>query len=173
MADVAFIEGTGSIKRQEFKLFADVSEKGDGSTPEWELQGDRIEDMSIAMNPNIETVEDVTGVSVTTLDKYEEQTSVEPYYAKRDSKMAAILYNIVRNRKTLSEVERTFMCVNIFAGSDGSFDAWTQKCIIAVQSFGGNTKGLQIPYQIHWTGERKYGTATISDGTATFSPAGG
>lgn len=172
MADVTFITGTGDIKREEFKLFADVSAAGDGASPEWELQGSKIEDMSIELNPNVETMTDVTGVSATTLDKYEEQTSVEPYYAKRESKLAAILYNIVRNRKTLSDCERTFCCVNIFAGANSAFDAWTQKAIIAVQSFGGNTKGLQIPYTIHWIGEREYGTAKIDNGTMTFTKTG-
>lgn len=168
MSDVTFKDGTGRIKREEFKLFADV---GASSAPEWELQGGRIEDMSLEMNPNVETVTDVTGVTETTLDKYEKQTSVSPYYAKRDSKMAAWLYNVVREEKTLSDVEKTFCVVNIFAGSDGAYDAWTQKGVVAVQSFGGDTKGLQIPYNIHWTGEKVYGTASISNGVMTFTPA--
>ena len=168
MADIAFKTGTGRIKREEFKLFADV---GSSNSPEWELQGGRIEDMSLEMNPNVETVTDVTGVTETTLDKYEKQTSVSPYYAKRDSKMAAWLYNVVREEKTLSDVEKTFCVVNIFAGSDGAYDAWTQKGVVAVQSFGGDTKGLQIPYNIHWIGEKVFGTAAISNGTMTFSPA--
>ena len=168
MADIAFKAGTGRIKREEFKLFADV---GASSAPEWELQGGRIEDMSLEMNPNVETVTDVTGVTETTLDKYEKQTSVSPYYAKRDSKMAAWLYNVVRDEKTLSDVEKTFCVVNIFAGSDGAYDAWTQKGVVAVQSFGGDTKGLQIPYNIHWIGEKVFGTAAISNGTMTFTPA--
>ena len=168
MADIAFKAGTGRIKREEFKLFADV---GVSSAPEWELQGGRIEDMSLEMNPNVETVTDVTGVTETTHDKYEKQTSVSPYYAKRDSKMAAWLYNVVREEKTLSDVEKTFCVVNIFAGSDGAYDAWTQNGVVAVQSFGGDTKGLQIPYNIHWIGEKVFGTAAISNGTMTFSPA--
>lgn len=167
MADPT-ITGTGAVKRAEFKLFADV---GEADTPEWELQGDRIEELSLEMNPNVETVTDVTGVTATTLDKYEEQTSVEPYYAKRESKLFAWLYSVVRDKKTLTDVEKTFCCVNIFAGSEGQYDAWTQKAIVAVQSYGGNTKGLQIPYNIHWIGERTYGTAAITAGKLTFTPA--
>ena len=85
----------------------------------------------------METVTDVTGVTATTLDKYEEQTSVEPYYAKRESKLFAWLYSVVRDKKTLTDVEKTFCCVNIFAESEGKYDAWTQKAIVAVQSYGG------------------------------------
>lgn len=170
MADVTFIAGTGNIKRSEFKLFADVSEKADGS--EWELQGDRIEDLSLEMNPNVETVTDVTGVTATTLDKYQKQSNISPYYAKRESKMAAWLYNVVREEKTLSDVEKTFCCVNIFAGADGAFDAWIQKAVVAVSAYGGDTKGLQIPYTLHWIGEKTFGTATIAAGALTFTPKG-
>lgn len=168
MADVTFIAGSGKIKREEFKLFADV---GTPDTPKWELQGSRIEELSLEMNPNVETVTDVTGVTDTVLDKYEKQTSVSPYYAKRDSAMAAWLYNVVREEKTLSDVEKTFCCVNIFAGADGKFDAWTQKAVVAVQSYGGDTKGLQIPYNLHWIGEKTFGTASIANGVMTFTPA--
>lgn len=161
------ITGTGYVKREEFKLFADVAETG---TPEWELQGDKIEDLSLELNPNVETITDVTGVTTTTLDKYEEQTSVDPYRARRESKFFAILYDIVRNKKTLSDVERNFLCVNIFAADTGKYDAWTQKGVIAVQSYGGDTTGLAMPYNVHWVGERTYGTATITGGIVTFMP---
>lgn len=161
------ITGTGNIKREEFKLFADVSES---STPEWELQGDKVEDLSIEMNANVEKGTDITGNAYADLDKYEEQTSVEPYRAKRESKLFAILYDIVKYRKTLSDVQRKFLCVNIFKNSGGAYDAWTQDCIVEVQSYGGDTKGLAIPYNIHWTGKRTYGTATIaSDGKVSFT----
>lgn len=170
MADVTFITGTGDIKREAFKMFGDVSEAGDGTSPEWEIIGKKIEDMSLEMNPNVETMTDITGDVQTTLDKYEKQTSVSPYYARKESKMAAWLYNVVREERTLSEVERTFLCVNVFAGADGSFDAWTQKGVVAVQSYGGNTKGLQIPYNIHWIGQKTFGTVAIEDGVPTFTP---
>ena len=164
------ITGTGYVKREEFKLFADVSASG-AAAPEWELQGDKIEDLSIEMNANVETTADITGVTTTTLDKYEEQTSVEPYRARKESKLFAILYDIVKYRKTLSDVERKFLCVNIFSNADATYDAWAQDCIIEVQSYGGDTKGLSIPYNIHWTGSRTYGTATITDGKVTFTAA--
>lgn len=163
------ITGTGYVKREEFKLFADVSST---ASPEWELQGDKVEDLSIEMNPNVETTTDVTGNTTTTLDKYEEQTSVEPYRCKKDSKFFPVLYGIVKYKKTLSDVERNFLCVNIFANAaTGQYDAWTQKGVIAVQSYGGDTAGLAIPYNIHWTGKRTYGTAMITNGVVSFTAA--
>ncbi len=157
------ITGNGYIKREEFMTFADVAT---ASTPEWELIGDKVEDMSLEMNPNVETVTDITGNTTTTLDKYEVQTSVSPMRARKESKLFALLYDIVKNEKTLSDVERTFLCVNVFdksgEGESATYAAWTQKGVIAVQNYGGNTQGLDIPFNIHWTGKKTHGT---------FSPA--
>lgn len=159
------ITGTGYIKRSEFMVFADVS---DSETPEWELIGDKIEDLSLAMNPNVETVTDITGATTTTLDKYEVQSSVSPMKAKRESKLAARLYDIVKYEKVLSDVEMNFLCVNVFdATGEGVYVAWVQKGVVAVQSFGGDTKGLDIPFNIHWIGKKTHGTFTAA--TKTFT----
>lgn len=153
------IAGTGYIKRAEFMTFSDV---GVASTPEWELIGDKVEEMSLEMNPNIETTTDITGNTTTTLDKYEVQTSVSPMRAKKESKLFAVLYDIVKNEKTLSDVERNFLCVNVFdstgEGETTTYAAWIQKGVIAVQSFGGGTAGLDIPFNIHWVGKKIYGS---------------
>lgn len=164
------ISGTGWIKREEFMLFADVAEPP--ATPSWELLGEKVEDMSLSMNPNVTTVTDVTGKVTTSLDKYEKQTDVSPMRAKRDSKFFEILYDIVKEEKTLSDVERTFLCVNIFdsmVDDEGEtvYAAWTQKAVVAVQSYGGNTEGLDIPFNLHWFGEKTYGT--FDPETKTFT----
>ena len=165
MAERKFITGTGYIKRSEHKLFADV---GTADKPAWELQGDRNEDLSMALNPNVENGEDVTGKTYADLDKYEEETDVETYRAQRDSQWAQKLYDIVKYRKTLSDVVHKFCTVNAFAGEDGKYDAWVQEAVVAVQSIGGDTKGVNIPYNLHWVGERTFGTFDLS--TLTFTP---
>lgn len=93
MPDTTFIAGTGYIKRSEHKLFANV---GTSDAPEWELQGDRNDELNTELNPNVETGEDVTGKTYADLDKYGEETDVETYRAQRDSKWAAILYDIYK-----------------------------------------------------------------------------
>lgn len=167
------ITGTGSIKRKEFQLFADVAETP--ATPIWEIIGDKVEEMSLAMNPNVTTVTDVLGNTTTALDKYEVQTDVSPMRAKKESKLFGILYGIVKDEKTLSDVERTFLAVNVFDTStvtDGEeektvYAAWTQKAVVAVQSYGGNTEGLDLPFNIHWTGPKTHGT--FDPQTKTFT----
>ncbi len=156
------ITGEGYIKRSDFMTFADVG----AETKEWELIGDKVEEMMLNMNPNVETVTDVTGNTTTTLDRYEVQTDVTPMRAKKESKLAKWLYEVVRDEKTLSEVEKDFLCVNVFDATTSGVEpdittvyaAWTQKAVVAVQSYGGNSSGLDIPFNIHWTGKKTHGT---------------
>lgn len=157
------IEGSGYIPRKDFMVLANVASTG---VAEWELIGDRVEEMSLKMNPNIETISDITGMTETTLDKYQVETEVTPMRAKRNSKLFGILYDIVKHEKTLSDVERDFLCVSIFdSETTGTGDtavttyaAWKQRAVIAVQSFGGGTAGLDIPFVIHWVGAKTHGT---------------
>ena len=161
------ITGNGYIKRPEFMMLADVS--AGGGSPEWELIGDKIEELAITMNPNVATVTDVTGNTSTTLDKYEPTTSAEPFMAKRDSKLFGVLYDIVREEKTLSDVERLFCCVSVFDKDGDKYAAWTQKGIVAVQSFGGDTTGLSVPFEVHWVGGKTHGS--FDPATKTFAGA--
>lgn len=169
------IVGTGYIPRKDFMVLADVSETAGAQT--WELIGDRIEEMSLKMNPNIETVTDITGLSETTLDRYQIQTEVTPMRAKRSSKLFAILYDIVKNEKVLSDVEREFLCVSVFDSTETgegddkkvTYAAWKQSAIVAVDSFGGGTAGLDIPFTLHWVGAKQYGS--FDPGAKTFTAA--
>lgn len=157
------ITGKGYIARKDFMVLANV---GTGAADEWELIGDRVEEMSLKMNPNIETVSDITGMTETTLDKYQVETEVTPMRARRDSKLFGILYDIVKNEKTLSDVERDFLCVSVFDSETvgtgdtavTTYGAWKQRAVIAVQSFGGGTAGLDIPFVIHWVGAKTQGS---------------
>ena len=162
------ITGSGYIKRSEFMLFANVSAT---ATPEWEIIGDKVEELNLAMNPNVKTTTDILGLTGTTLDKYEVQTDVAPMKAKRNSKLAAILYDIVKNEKTLSDVEHEFLAVNVFDASEGNYAAWKQSAVVAVQSYGGNTEGLDIPFNLHWIGTKTHGV--FNPATQAFTPSTG
>lgn len=170
------ITGEGYIKREHFMTLADV---GAAEEEEWELIGDKVEEMSITMNPNIQTVTDVTGITSTSIDRYQPQTDVSPMRAKKESKLAQWLYEIVRDEKTLTDVEKEFLCVNVFdettttTGEEPDiitetvYAAWTQKGVVAVQSYGGNTQGLDIPFNIYWVGKKTHGT--FDPATKTFT----
>lgn len=164
------ITGTGEIKRESFMLFVNV---GTTASPEWELIGEKVEDLGLELNPNVEKVHDVTGKTSVTIDKYEVQTSVSPMRAKKESKMFAFLYGVVKDEKTLSDLEKEFLCVNVFdvtgEGASATYAAWKQKGVVAVNSYGGGTQGLDIPYDIHYFGDKIHGD--FAPATKAFTPA--
>ena len=163
------ITGVGAIARKYFMIFFNVSQT---ATLEWELIGEKVEELMLNMNPNVSTVTDVLGKTTTSVDKYEVETDVSPFMAKKESKLFKILYDIVKNKKTLSDVEFDLMCVNVFDAEGSNYVAWTQKATIAVQSFGGGTAGLDIPFNVYWTGDQTDGTfnPTTKVFTASTNP---
>ena len=55
----------------------------------------------------------------------------------------------------------------------GAFPATREKAVIEVSSYGGDNTGYQIPFNIHYTGEKENGTfnPTTKAFTAAVSPA--
>ena len=42
--------------------------------------------------------------------------------------------------------------------------------IVKPQSYGGDTAGVSIPFEISFNGNRQEGTVTITSGVPTFTP---
>ena len=54
-------------------------------------------------------------------------------------------------------------------GADGAFPAVKETVYIEVTSYGGDTTGYQIPFTLHYTGQKTKGTFDVS--TKTFTAA--
>ena len=48
--------------------------------------------------------------------------------------------------------------VSPYAQSSGAFPAVREECYIEVSSYGGDTTGYQIPFNVHYTGVKTKGT---------------
>ena len=124
----------------------------------YEYIGEDLEEFNIEMNANIENKRNILGSNSINLTGYEKQATVEPYMAVKGSSLFAWLKSIVDDEKKLDEVKTTVVSVDLFeAESEGAYPAIEEEVIIEVTSFGGNTDGLQIPYNIHFTGKKKKG----------------
>ena len=54
--------------------------------------------------------------------------------------------------------------------SSTSYKAWMEDVIVKPQSYGGDTSGVAIPFDVLFNGNRKEGTVTITAGVPTFTP---
>lgn len=151
------------LKREAHRLFLKV-----GSKPYY-LVGKGIDEMSVEMNGSFETTKDVTGETSVEDSGYNPQVSVEPYYANPEDDIYDFLKDLALNRKSGDDAKAQYLEVIIEDTTAASHEAWQEDCRIEIVSYGGDTSGFQIAYNIYPDGNRVQGTATITDGVPTFS----
>lgn len=142
--------------------------------PSYVRLGDDLEEFTTELNANVETKKNILGNSTTSIDSYEPQASIEPYYAKTGDPLFARLQKIFDERLTLDDLITHVLDVHLWeetAPGSGVFVAYREDAIIEVVSAGGDTTGYQIPFNVHLCGNRVKGTFTVA--TKTFTPATG
>lgn len=159
--------GTGEVKRNEFLLFANVGTDAE----EWEVIGKDLESLTVELNNEVESKTNILGESKTTITKGSKSSSISPYKVRKESKLGEIIYKMARDGKELSEVEMEFLQVFVFDEvASGTYYAIKQKCAVDVKSYGGDTKGLDIPFDIHFTGAETKGKFEVATSTFTETP---
>ena len=158
----------GKLARKALAHYIDSSFGGSGS-PKWYLIGKDIEDMSVELNPDTESKENILGETSVTDNGYEVSMSADPYYADPDDEIYDKIEDIAMNRKKGDDCKTTIL--EVIISGDGPHKAWTEDVLIKPQSYGGDTSGVQIPFDILFDGNRKEGTATITDKVPTFTPS--
>lgn len=165
-------EVTGKIARKYMAHYIDAS--FGGSTANWERLGKDLEEFSIELNPDTETSKNILGESTLKHNGYEESASADPFYADIDSDLFVKLQDIVDNRKTGGSCMTKMLDVHLWetkTASGSDFIAYQQDCYVIPTSYGGDTSGYQIPFQINPVGTRVKGSVSIaSGGTVTFTP---
>ncbi len=139
-----------------------------GGTANYVRIGKDLEEYTLEMNPDSETIMNIWGENSTTVKGYEPQGSVETYYARKGDALYEALADIINERATGSALETTV--VDILVESDGT-QVWAYKedVIVIPQSIGGDTSGVNIPYEVYYNGNRESGTWSAD--TKTFTAA--
>ena len=139
------------------------------SSPEWFLIGKDIEDMSVDLNPDTETVKNILGETSVKDNGYEPSMSADPYYANPEDSIYDKIKDIAMQRLK-GDACKTKILEVIIEGEDSPYEAYTEDVIVKPQSYGGGTEGVNIPFDVLFDGNRKKGTVTIADKVPTFTP---
>ena len=164
---------TGKIKRQYMAHFIDSAAPTSSGehTAAYERLGKQLEEFTVEMNANVETKPNILGESNTEIDSYQPSASVEPYVAVQGEGMFTRLQKIIDERLVLDDLNTSVVEVHLWeedSTSSGSFVAYREDAVIEVVSYGGDSAGYQIPYNIHLTGNRVKGLFALA--TKTFTP---
>ena len=141
---------------------------GIGEEPTYTRLGADLEEYTIELNPNVETKTNILGETTTTIDSYQPQSSVEPYYAIEGDELFTWLQNCIDTRATLDDLKVKTLEVHLWEeDGTGTFVAYQEDAVVEITSYGGDTTGYQIPFNLHNTGNRVKGKFALA--TKTFT----
>ncbi len=136
----------------------------------YERLGKDLEEFSPELSAQVETKKNILGESSILISGYEKTGKVEPYYAESGSKLFERLQDIIDNARVLDELKTDVVEVKLWDAQTGSaYPATREEVYLEVTSYGGDTTGYQIPFTLHFTGNKVKGTFDVS--TKTFTAA--
>ncbi|QHQ61390.1 hypothetical protein Ana3638_11910 [Anaerocolumna sedimenticola] len=141
------------------------------STAAYTRLGKDLEELSVEMNANVESNPNILGDTSKRIDSYEPQASVEPFYADEDDPMFPKLQDIIDKRLVLDDLKTTTVEVHLWEEDEttaGSYVAYKEDALIEIGSYGGDSTGYQISFNVHNIGNRVKGLFALS--TKTFTP---
>lgn len=160
------------LNREALAHYLDTSFGLDASKAEWEIIGDDIEEMSVEMNPDTESLKNILGQTKTKDNGYEPSMSADPFYADPDKKLYPKIRDIAL-QQIKGDKCRTLMLEVIVEDTEATNHlAFVQEVMVKPQSYGGDASGLNIPFDVSFDGSRKKGyvtAETLKTGNPTFT----
>lgn len=148
------------IKRSQYQKFLDTTPS---STATWKVIGIGINEASVDYGAQTETekwiIEDTARTDHTGNEK---QLSITQRCYKNDPE-----FEFINNGRDKLNYVSHILEIDTWGGSVGSYPAKKSDCLITVTSYSGE----EIEYTIYFNGDPIEGTASISDGVPTFTPA--
>ena len=121
--------------------------------------GNDLEEYSPELSANVEKKNNILGQTSGTSDRYQKQGEVAPYYAEKNDPLFEKLQAIIDGDLTLDDLKTDIVEVKLWdKDTAGAYPAVREECYIEVVSYGGDTTGYQIPFNVHYTGVKTKGT---------------
>ena len=132
--------------------------------------GADLEEYSPELSANVEKKNNILGQTSITIDSYQKQGEVAPYYAEKNDPLFEKLQAIIDGDLVLDDLKTDIVEVKLWeTESSGAYPAVKEECYVEVSSYGGDTTGYQIPFNVHYTGVKTTGTFNVSTKTFTAS----
>ena len=121
--------------------------------------GADLEEYSPELSANVETKSNILGQTSIVIDSYQKQGEVSPYYADSGDALFEKLQAIIDGGLVLDDLKTDIVEVKLWdKDSAGAYPAVKEECYIEIVSYGGDTTGYQIPFNVPYTGVKTKGT---------------
>ena len=157
------------IERKYLAHFINAAKIGT-ETADYERLGKDLEEFSTEMSAQVDTKKNILGESAILISGYEKTAAVEPYYAESGTALFERLQDIIDNGRVLDELKTDAVEVKLWDSTeDGVYPAVREEVFIEITGYGGDVTGYQIPFTLHYTGNRVKGSFNVA--TKTFTVA--
>lgn len=147
------------IDRKYMAHYLNATFASDAGTASYVRLGKDLEEYSPSLSANVEKKQNILGQTSVTIDSYQKQGEVSPYYAEKGDALFEKLQAIIDGDLVLDNLKTDIVEVKLWdAESSGAYPAVKEECYIEVSSYGGDTTGYQIPFNVHYTGIKTKGT---------------
>ena len=125
--------------------------------------GKDLEEYSPELSANVEKKSNILGQTSVTIDSYQKQGEVSPYYAEEGDPLFEKLQGIIDGDLVLDDLKTDIVEVKLWGETaDTTYPAVREECYIEVVSYGGDTTGYQIPFNVHYTGVKVKGKFDVN-----------
>lgn len=131
--------------------------------------GKDLDEYSDELNPSVNVQRNLVGEPNVVFEGYEVESKVEHFYADPDDGLFETLIAIANGRLTDDECRTTKVDV-LYDGEGNQLWAYREDCVIVPTSVGGDTSGVQIPFNVYCEGNRVYGS--FNESTLQFTASG-
>lgn len=150
------------IQRNQMAHFLQVGD-------EYIRLGRDLEEYQPKIKARVEKSTDILGRTSVHILGYEKQGTVAPYYARQGDPLFEMLQSILDGGLLPQDCQVFLVEAKLWLTQDGVCPAIREECFLEVTSYGGDTSGYQVNFNIHYTGNRTCGTFDPEAGTFTPS----
>lgn len=157
-------------QRAQRKLLITVAEWGENTR---EILGARVEDSSIELNPDIETVTDILGITYTDVNKTEPQQDLDSFIIGGSELSEYLTQAVLANN--INAYNNAFTCyiITAFIGTASAIYAVKHEgCSIIPTSIGGDSY-TGMPLEVHFSNNITEGTVDKLTKDFVFTPKTG
>ena len=151
------------IERKYMAHYLNATFAADDGTASYVRLGKDLEEYSPELSANVEKKTNILGNETVSIDSYQKQGEVSPYYAEAGDPLFEKLQEIIDGDLVLDDLKTDIVEVKLWGETaDTTYPAVREECYIEVVSYGGDTTGYQIPFNVHYTGVKVKGKFDVN-----------
>lgn len=130
---------------------------------DYQLLGVDLESFSVELNPQVETKKNILGENSVVHSGYEPSASVDTFYHDIKKALEKKVMELAMARKSGDACKTSYVeCLYSVPETEGAeptlVSAYREDIVAVINSYGGDTTGVQVPFDIQFAGNRKKGT---------------